>query len=237
MLNITLVDDNEDLLSIIRSLIEQHLIDSYKISDYSAPRSVIYDLNQKRYSNIYFLDIEMPAYNGFDLAKQIRKSNKDAFIVFLTSHPEYALQGYDLEIQADYYILKSQMEQKIPLFLDDVKKKIQNKRYYIIQNTIRFIKLDLDDVYTIHKASKNSIITTKDDRFEERISLEKLLEHMNFPDLIVADRGTIVNLQHIKTINNNLITLDNGEEVIIGRHRIKKVKAAINEYWGNRLCR
>ena len=52
--------------------------------------------------DIVFADIEMPGVSGFDL---IRKMGDGNFVpVFITSHPEFALEGY--ELNAFDYLLK-----------------------------------------------------------------------------------------------------------------------------------
>lgn len=235
MLNVTIIDDNKDVLSIIQSIVQKNLPEPSRIFAYSDPEAFLYDLNKSNQSDIYFLDIEMPHYNGLDLAKTIRQLSDNTYIIFLTSHPEYALKGYDLEIKADYYILKSQMQEQLPAIIQHMLDRISNKHYYIIKNTFHFIKLDLDDVYYIHKSSKNAVIYTKHGIYEERKSLEQLLKDMDFPDLITTDRSTIVNIQHVKYIETNQLFLEDGTEITISRSRIKKVKEAIAEYWSEHI--
>ncbi len=63
--------------------------------------------------DIIFLDIEMPELNGVEL---IRKKITDAALpVFITSHPEFALESYELE--AFDYLLKPCLLNALPLVL------------------------------------------------------------------------------------------------------------------------
>ena len=39
----------------------------------------------------------------------------------------------------------------------------------------------------------------------------------------------------LQTLNNHDITLDNGEHLIVSRTRIKSVKIALMNYWGNQV--
>ena len=52
--------------------------------------------------DIVFADIEMPGMNGLELIKRL--SGKIPAPVFITSHPEFAIDGYDIE--AFDYLLK-----------------------------------------------------------------------------------------------------------------------------------
>lgn len=47
-------------------------------------------------TQILFLDIEMPGLSGIEAAKEIQKRYPKLNIVFITGHPEYALQAHGL---------------------------------------------------------------------------------------------------------------------------------------------
>lgn len=56
--------------------------------------------------NLIILDINIPLINGYDLCKEIRKSNQDVPIIMLTAlgTPDNKLTGFD--VGADDYVLK-----------------------------------------------------------------------------------------------------------------------------------
>ena len=68
------------------------------------------ELSQELFT-VYILDIELPDGNGLELAKEIRKIQERAYIVFLTAYEKYALFGY--EVRAFHYIIKENMEKKL----------------------------------------------------------------------------------------------------------------------------
>ncbi|MEG1859674.1 MAG: response regulator, partial [Christensenellaceae bacterium] len=72
--------------------------------------------------DIILLDILMPGITGIAAAQEIRKYNKTAKIVFLTSSHEYALDSYS--VKAAGYILKPIMEDKLFACLDDLASEI-----------------------------------------------------------------------------------------------------------------
>lgn len=51
-----------------------------------------------------FLDIEMDEVNGFQVAEYLKESQSKCIFSFVTSHPEFAIDGYDY--QPFRYILK-----------------------------------------------------------------------------------------------------------------------------------
>ena len=53
--------------------------------------------------DVIFLDVQMPKYNGMQLAESIRKKDTKVAIIFETQFGEYALQGYKYDA-LDYFI-------------------------------------------------------------------------------------------------------------------------------------
>lgn len=58
-----------------------------------------------------FLDIEMPGQNGLELAQRILDLAPDIEIVFITAHPQYALEAFDAN--AIDYIVKPVSEERL----------------------------------------------------------------------------------------------------------------------------
>lgn len=61
--------------------------------------------------DIVWLDIEMSLMNGLELAAAIKKVSPFTNIVFVTGHPEYAIDGFSLHVSG--FILKPVTEAKI----------------------------------------------------------------------------------------------------------------------------
>ena len=65
---------------------------------------------------LYILDIRMPEITGIDAAKQINLIQPSAQIIFISSYLEYFSDVYETEHL--YFVLKSQMAQRLPDALD-----------------------------------------------------------------------------------------------------------------------
>jgi two-component SAPR family response regulator len=50
------------------------------------------------------LDIDMPGMNGIELAMRLRELRQDIIIVFITAHPRFAVQAF--QMKADYMVFK-----------------------------------------------------------------------------------------------------------------------------------
>ena len=116
--------------------------------------------------DIIILDVMMPKKDGFSLAKDIRKMNKDIPIIFLTakSHKENIIKAFNLG--ADDYLTKPFSIEELLLRMDAV-----------LKRTVKIDKIELDDnfiigSYTFHhnqnllissSGTKNKLTTKEND--------------------------------------------------------------------------
>ena len=99
LLKYLVVDDEE----IDRVTIESHASEFsflHKIATCSHPLEA-FELIKRFQPDIVFADIEMPGMTGLELIRNL--SGQVAAPVFITSHPEFAIDGYELEA-FDYLI-------------------------------------------------------------------------------------------------------------------------------------
>ncbi len=61
--------------------------------------------------DIVWLDIEMAGMNGLELAQRIKEKSPFTNIVFVTGHPEYAMEGFALHVSG--FLIKPVTEAKI----------------------------------------------------------------------------------------------------------------------------
>ncbi|MDD3278023.1 MAG: LytTR family DNA-binding domain-containing protein [Lachnospiraceae bacterium] len=235
MIKIAVADDNEEIVEIVQKQIQINLADKVTVKTYTDSKLLLFDVDEGKKFDVYILDIEMPKIMGIDLAKGIRKRQMDARIIFLTSHVEFALEGFNLEIQAYQYILKTDMKSKLPRVLDALVEEMRHKKFYTIQTQVRFSRIDCEHIVSMHKDGKNVIITTKEDEYQERKTLEKIVKDMNLPELIFIERGYVINILHIRQIQHNVVLMDNGQELFISRAKISKVKQKVNDYWSEAI--
>ena len=73
-----------------------------------------------------FLDIEMPRTSGLDAARRLRERYPELLIVFVTSFIQYAPAGY--EVRAFRYLLKSELDARLPRCLADIREELAAAR-------------------------------------------------------------------------------------------------------------
>lgn len=99
------VDDEKDILEIIRMALEKY---NYLVRSHSDPRKALEDFasNPSQYS-ILLTDIRMPYMSGMQLASEAMKINKAIGIIFMT-----AFEMDEQTIQAYPYLKREEIMQK-----------------------------------------------------------------------------------------------------------------------------
>lgn len=183
--------------------------------------------NTEAYDMI-FLDIEMKKINGIDTAKEIRKINKDVAIIFLTSHDEFAKDGY--EVNAFRYLSKPMQEEKLIEAIESIKKKSDSVKKILLSSKGEEILIKVNEIIYIEAQNKDIYIHTVNDIYNEKNNLgyyEGMLKDYGF---FRVHRSYLVNFDFVKSYTSKEILLDNGEKVYLSRLKYKSFKEHLYEY-------
>ncbi|GAA6490628.1 MAG TPA: LytTR family DNA-binding domain-containing protein [Candidatus Bariatricus faecipullorum] len=185
--------------------------------------------------DVVLADIEMEEkeMDGIRLGQIIRKTCPEIRLIYLTAHPEYAMESYTLD--AYQYVLKDQMEERLPRILGKIARKLEEEeqQYRITGNSSHQEKVYYRDILVIskEKAGKYVQFVTKNQTYRERTSLEAVIRKLDESRFIQAERGILVNVEHIQKLDGAEICLDDGERIKISRIRLNRVKQQMNLYW------
>ena len=98
MLNFAICDDNLNILDRLEKLLENIFIKNNfdaKVSFKSDNTKDMLDYVRENKTDVIMLDINLKSNkNGLELAQEIRKLNKNSYIIFTTGHLEYAMIAY-----------------------------------------------------------------------------------------------------------------------------------------------
>ena len=104
MTNVLIVDDNPDITELYKAALEG---EGFKIDTYNDPRKALTDF-KLGYYDIALIDVRMPDMNGFDLYKEMSKSDSNMKVCFITGFEvNYkALQEIFPDMSQENYISK-----------------------------------------------------------------------------------------------------------------------------------
>lgn len=183
--------------------------------------------------NLVVSDIALTGMSGLELARRIKKKNPEVYIVFLTSHTEFALDSYYIE--ANQYILKTDMEKRLPQLVEKTIARIKRsyEEFCWIKTNRELRKVFLKDIIYICKVKGSKYIKyiTAEEVYTERVSINQIFDAIHNSAFVFADRAHILNVNHIKRMRGCSIHMDNGEEIVVNRAQFTQVKEKIMEYW------
>ena len=110
-MRVAVVDDEGNFAKKVKKDIEEFFVgqkETVKVK-YFSDDSILADLQNQKYYDLYLLDVEMPEINGIILAEKVRDLDHNARIVFLTAYENYARHGY--KVKAYDYLLKDSYQQ------------------------------------------------------------------------------------------------------------------------------
>lgn len=217
-MQIILCDDNPNDLNDIKSvLIDCNYKDSYSLKSFQDPWDLLYYFEDNREIDVIFLDILMPKISGIEIAKKLRKSGFDGFIVLLSSSNAYATQSYN--VNAFTYLLKppeKYVVQSVIEKIEQIQTVTKNCKFKIkLKNGERFISF-----------SELMYIEVKNHHLYFNLHNEEIIriygKLSDYSDLLLADsrmvqgnRSFILNMDYINRCENGAVLIKNGVWVSI----------------------
>ena len=236
MLHIAICDDEEEMVSSHKKVIEEVLRECNELGEivtYTVSDNLLCDVAEDQfYYDLILLDIEMPGCSGMELAGKLKPYLPNVKIIFITSHIEYAIDAFELSIFR--YVPKDNREAKLPNALKDAIRLItlEGGKVYTIQTNSRLEKISYKDIIYIQREGKNAEIFYGNESTKVRKSLQQVYDELGSEEFIFTDRGCIVNIIHVMQIKDGEAVMKNGERLPISRSHLQDVKQKINSYWG-----
>ena len=242
MFNIVLCDDDKENTRNLKAFIEAHLATKKIIGQvYTFNDPIIFWADAKenihRY-DLFILDLEMPDLPGNVLVEKIKTAKSDAHIILLTSHDEYALDAFELEVFR--FIPKGQYQARLHRAIDTVYERTakNSSKYYIHHSREGEEKILHNSIMYVKKDQKNAIlVTATGDEKPVRISLADMHTALASDNFVFINRGIIVNLSHIHRITRqpfDVVELTNGESFEISKARLKEIVQMLNVNWSQK---
>lgn len=236
MVKIAVVDDEEEIGRHIEAIVKNYFEETkkvYEVKYYQQPQDLLWDLKGKKYYDIFLLDIEMDI-NGLEIARAVRELYLEPYIIFVTSFVRYSVRGY--EYGAYRYILKEEVDAKLPEAMEYMCRELENRVYsqYVIESSSQMKRIDYKDIFYIYVEGKYSYFCTRSGVYRVRKPLAVVYKELNAEEFVYADKGHIVNLQHVMTVEKRSLDMRNGKQITASYAQIKKIKEEISRYWGNK---
>ena len=227
-MRIAICDDEELYRVELKTILDKLLINvDYNIDTFDDGNRLIESFKAQPY-DILFLDIEMPAVDGITLAKSLRAISEKVFIVFLTSHVEYAIEGY--EVNALRYLTKPVDIEKLKEVIRYVQEKQGAVRQLIIKEDGEELLINITDVIYIESMNQNVRIVTTKGEHVIRYNIGDFEEQLKNDGFFRIHRGYLISLAKVKKLSKNDVIMEGDVVLPVSRSNVKALKDTLYSY-------
>lgn len=182
--------------------------------------------------DLIFLDIKMKNVDGLKTAEGIRKRDKEAGLIFLTSLAEHVWKGY--EFGAANYLLKPLSCERLEMELDRFFAVYPGKeeRFLIVTNDNGKYKLFYKKIRFIETVKRNVLIHYEEKQFIFYQNMKKtVLMLTNETAFAQCHASFLVNLSYVTGVENMEAVLSTGERIPISHPKRKDFMLKLAGYW------
>lgn len=224
MIKIAICDDSRTDVEMLEKCLEslQFTVDADVF--YSGSELAEYLRRQGKKYHLYILDVELPDINGVDLARRIREQDEECLIAFLTSHPGYVYEVFDIWVYD--YILKPVTAGRVERLMLRARKTLekQGKIFYYHFKKVRY-GLNAEKIILFQKDSRIIEIHTIGQGIQYTyMKMDEVMEQISPVNFARISYSCIVNLKYVIGIKGQIVYLSNGMSVNISRNLLKEVK-------------
>lgn len=163
--------------------------------------------------DLLFLDIEMPHMSGIELLSSIHNPPK---VIIISAYEQYALKGYELDV-VDYLLKPVSFERflkAVNKVHDLLEKETKNTRekYVFVKSDKQLKKILLKEILFIESMENYITIYTTSSKEIVYTTLKHMLNFLPGENFLQVHRSYIANIEHIKSIEGNLLN--------IGTHKV-----------------
>lgn len=162
---------------------------------------------QKKNIDLILLDIQMPKLTGVDFMKN---SPVLPAVIFTTAYPEYAIEGYELDV-LDYLLkpisfnrfLKSALKAQEYLGLRTSHEVSASQDFFFIKCNQKIEKIKMNDVLYIEGMSNYVIVHTQQRKYISYLTSKSIEEQLPHNMFVRIHKSFLVAVNSIDTIDGN----------------------------------
>lgn len=180
--------------------------------------------------DLALLDIYMNEMNGIDAAREIRKTNDQMELIFLTTSRDLAVEAF--AVNAANYLVKPFSGEQLFAALDRVLRKKAPEPTITLRCESGLQTFELRDVEFFEVQKHNLYINLLDgNRVTVRLSMKQLREKIGKnADYVPCGASFLVNLRHIVSLNSLSLITKIGRKIPVPRRSASDIEKAYLHY-------
>lgn len=225
MFKIAICEDDKQQQHFVESLIKDNKkLKDLEISLFDSGEELVEAYKSGQTFSIILLDMQMKELSGIETGALLRKYDKKAIIIIITSILEYAMDGYSID--AFEFILKPIDQEKFDRVLEKAFRKIRDNmnKVYVFQVKDRVTIVKLMDIIYFESIGKKVDVHRLDGVVSSNESISTIEKNLVRNGFIRISRFYLLNMHYIKEIQVDNILLKDGKMLKYSEKLQKTIK-------------
>lgn len=213
-------DDNKEDLDSMLSLLDIWQAEqgvSFQRRAFQSAVELLEFARQERFT-LYLMDVMMPGMDGLETAREIRRFDDAADIVFLSTSPGFAYESYG--VRALNYLLKPVEQKALFGLLDQIRlREQQNPDALTLKTNTTIVRVPYAQISYVEVIGKHLYFHMTDGNVREVAGSMKNYESLFLPrpEFMRVHRSYIVNMFQIEELSSSGLRTFQGENLPVSR--------------------
>ena len=224
-----LEDDPSDLEHLVECLrrYEQEQAEHFSIQSFSNPTDFL-NCYRSDY-HLVLMDIELPLFNGMEVARQLREIDTVVTLVFITNMEQYAINGYEVDAldfvlkPINYYRFSSMLRKA----LRNIKR--QEEKEVVLQSAGKITRLRISQIYYVEIRDHLLIYNTNQGKLESWGKLTDVEAELSAYGFARCSSSHLVNLRHVVSVAGNSVDVA-GTVLPVSQRKRKAFYTCVTNY-------
>ena len=229
---IAIVEDDQATRKQLVSYIDRYFNGEkrfYRIEEFSDGLEILD--NYRAAYDLILLDIQMEHMDGLKTAQEIRKTDENVFLVFITNMANYAIRGYS--VNALDFVLKPVNYLMLEPVLQRVEKLLTRRASEFVSFPTEqgLVRLSVDQVYFVETDGHMVLIHTDRQIYRMRKTMKEMEQQLSPLGFYRCNNCYLVNMSRLERVEKNMVQIA-GQELSISRPRYKGFMDALADFIG-----
>lgn len=235
MIRIAVCDDEQSQRQALRDFLERYFSGkdyATELVEYACGEPMVADYEEQAAGyDLIFMDIFMGGMDGMETARAIRRRDTGVPIIFLTTTPDYALEGYD--VRAMGYLVKPLVPQKTAALLDYFLRVEYGgrQRTLLVREGARGTRIAYREILYVESRNSMLLVHTANGQ-EHRVyrRLDEVEQELAGRSFLRCHQSYLVNLAYVRAAEKDCFVLESGAEIPLRRQMTRQLREAYFGY-------